>query len=59
MNDYWNKIKEWNKQNKTWFWGGIGGVIITIHADRIDLKDCFCSVGVIENHFKLIAEALN
>jgi len=30
MNDYWNKIKEWNKQNKTWFWGGIGGVIITL-----------------------------
>jgi len=30
MNDYWSKIKEWNKQNKTWFWGGIGGVIITL-----------------------------
>jgi len=30
MNDYWLKIKEWNKQNKTWFWGGIGGVIITL-----------------------------
>jgi len=30
MSDYWNKIKEWNEQNKTWFWGGIGGVIVTL-----------------------------
>ena len=27
---YWNKIKEWNKQNKQTIWGGIGGVIITL-----------------------------
>jgi len=30
INDYWLKIKNWNRQNKTWFWGGIGGVIITL-----------------------------
>jgi len=30
INDYWEKIKNWNEQNKTWFWGGIGGVIITL-----------------------------
>jgi len=29
-NDYWKIIKNWNEQNKTWFWGGIGGVIITL-----------------------------
>ncbi|KPA14518.1 kinesin [Candidatus Magnetomorum sp. HK-1] len=29
-NEYWNKIKNWNEKNKTWFWGGIGGVIITL-----------------------------
>jgi len=30
VNDYWQKIKNWNEQNKTWFWGSIGGVIITL-----------------------------
>jgi len=28
--NYWLKIKKWNIQNKKWFWGGIGGVIITL-----------------------------
>jgi len=31
-NKYLNKIKKWNEQNKTWFWGGIGGVIIMLIA---------------------------
>ena len=30
MSNYWLKIKNWNEQNKTWLWGGIGGVIITL-----------------------------
>ena len=29
-NKYWIKIKNLNKQNKTWFWGGIGGVIFSL-----------------------------
>ena len=29
-NECWNKIKNWNEKNKTWFWGGIGSVIITL-----------------------------
>jgi len=29
-NECWNKIKNLNEKNKTWFWGGTGGVIITL-----------------------------
>jgi len=29
-NNYWKKIINWNEQNKTWFWGGVGGVIIML-----------------------------
>ena len=29
-----------------------------IYSDRAFPEDCCCSVGVIKNHFKLIAEAL-
>jgi len=30
INNYWNKIKEWNKNNKSLLWSGIGGVTITL-----------------------------
>jgi len=43
MNNYWLKIKGWNKQNKIWFWGAIGSVkftsIITIALIIINFKN--------------------